>query len=123
MKGGGGFPFESSASCWVDGSSSVISYLSSTLASSILSTGLESRVEFDANDASIEFGATQVGDGMEGIHATPVFDKAKAAGRLLEAIEAHMDLPYDANEGEVSADMDAACGEGEVADIERFGFG
>jgi hypothetical protein len=68
--------------------------LSSTLASSVLSSFHEPFVEIGTDDALVEFCAANVFHAVESVLVGVVFDEAETAGGLLETVESHYQAFY-----------------------------
>ncbi|TKW54037.1 hypothetical protein CTA1_8078 [Colletotrichum tanaceti] len=67
----------------------LVAHLASALATAILPPLLEAGVEVSTDDALVKLGATNVLHAVEGVLMSVVLDKTEAAGRLVEAVEAH----------------------------------
>ena len=99
----------------------LVSYLSPTLPSPELAPFFIAEVEVAADDALVELGAANVLHAVQGVLVGVVLDEAEAAGRLLEAVEAHDQALDLAALAEELVDLLLGGVEGEVTDVEGAG--
>lgn len=95
--------------------------LSARLAASVLAALFEARVQVGADDAFVELRAANVLHTVKGVLVGKVFDKAEAAGGLVEAVQAHDQALDLAALAEELVDLLLGGEEGEVADVEGGG--
>jgi hypothetical protein len=87
----------------------LIANLSSALAAPILSSLGEALVEIGADDALVQLRAADVLHAVQRVLVRVVFYEAEAAGRLLEAVEAHYEALDFAAFGEEFVDLFFGC--------------
>lgn len=97
----------------------LIAHLSTTLSTAILSSLGKALVEIGANDALVQLRAANVLHAVECVLVRVVLDEAEAAGRFLEAVEAHYEALDFAAFGEEFVDLFFGCIEGQVSYVER----
>ena len=84
----------------------------------VLPPGLKSCVELDPDHFAVELGPREEGDAPEGVRPPPVLDEGEAARDLAEPVEADVD-GLDGPDGlKCRAEVAAAGGEGQVADVQ-----
>ena len=84
----------------------------------VLPPRLEAGVEFDPDHFAVELGPREEGDAPEGVRPPPVLDEGEAARDLAEPVEADVD-GLDGPDGlKCRAEVAAAGGEGQVADVQ-----
>ena len=84
----------------------------------VLPPGLEAGVELDPDDVAVELGPREEGDAPEGVGPPPVLDEGEAARGLAEPVEADVDGLDGSDGAEGGAEVAAAGGEGQVADVQ-----
>ena len=96
----------------------VVADLSTEPSATVLSTGMESGVQFHSYDIPIEFTTTQHSDGLEGIGTFAVLNETKSTGFFPNAIETHMYFMDRSQLCKKGCDVSRPCGKGQIAHID-----